>query len=216
MKKLYKAMILFIIPCLVLLSACSSSKGPEEQQTSQDVQEEVFSQDQFMKDIQPALECLKSCDEELFLAQVDFDHDLLAAYQKDKDQNDIAVLYPSGDPLPKGYDSDLADARYYHVENYNHIQALKEDLQRYMTDDVIASFQLLENDFINFDDALYLVRGGRGYGALVSVPESAKYIEEKNNQHIVQIEYKMFDEHDHDAKISFIQDDGHWKIAHIE
>lgn len=63
-----------------------------------------------------------------------------------------------------GYESDPTDASYFEVLNYKSLSELCAYLDEYMLPEIYESY--VADNFSEVDGVLYLVRGGRGYGAV--------------------------------------------------
>ena len=177
--------------------------------------ESPFDPDGFLQDIRPAIDCLRSCDEELFGAQVDFSSGYCAAYRELDGQLVLDSLFPVQQELPDGAIQDPAAASYYPVQNFDSIEAVRTGLCAHMTEDAVADLALLEDNFLEYDGKLYLCRGGRGYGALLCAPDTLCYLREEDGMQVVQIDYTLFDQYDSTRLLRFVNTDSGWKIADI-
>lgn len=192
-----------------LLIGCEEQ--PEPVQTTEPPAVEVFDPVVFLREIEPAIECLQSWDDELFGAEPDFESPMLAGLLYGRP----AVLYPEQEPLPEGYEQDPSYASYFPVQNYSSLDQVHDYLSSYMEEDVIRQTHYAM-DFFEYDGGLYLIRGSRGYGALQYDPDTVRYLGEKDGLRQVGIVYKLFDEYSSDAVISFCKTETGWKIAAAE
>ena len=219
MKKSGEKFLSILLICMVAAALMTGCGGKKEEEKPE---EETFNEQQFMEDIAPVIDVLHECDEELFGADVDFSTLYSAGYSETDvyDENnpyaadgiELSVLYPEGEGLPAGYIQDPAYAIYYPVSNFVSKDDVREYLKNYMTDDVINGFDIDAN-FIEYEGALYLQRGGRGYGSLKCVKKSAEYVGEKDGMQQVRIKYEIFEEHSHYEILSFEETDEGWKLA---
>ncbi len=122
-----------------------------------------------------------------------------------------ALLIGINEGLPSGYFADPAEAIYFPVYNFNSLAELYEHLSLYFTQNYIENNQrLVEENFMEFDGTLYLVRGGRGYGMLSVGFDTIDYTNMSNNTLI--IDQLTFGEPDGKAVVKFAYEDGSLKI----
>lgn len=174
---------------------------------------EDFDPDIFVNEVYPTLECLKSCDLELFGAQIDESIAYSAGMTTVEGIQQVGVLYPKGEPLPQGFEEDPGYADYYLVKNFRTNSEVWEHLSHYLSEKVIHD--VFHNDFLEYDGKLYLQRGGRGYGAIVCEPDTACYLRKENDCHVLKIDYWAFGEYDHTAELYMMNTSEGWKIAYI-
>ena len=175
------------------------------------------SPEQFLTDIQPILDCLASCDADLYGADVDWDTVLSAGTVSAEDPT-IAVLFPEGDPLPEGFAEDPACAQFYPIRNYTSMADVQAWLEQYMMP-AVAQEQLLyapDSELLEFDGALYLVRGGRGYGMVSMDLSTLEYRREEDYQHVVGVQCVAFDEYDSTRELYFAADPDGWILTRMD
>ena len=181
-----------------------------------DVSEETtFNQETFMQEILPTIDYLHSCDEEIYAAEVDFETCLNGAFVEENGNYKLVALYGQNDELPADCIEDPAAASYYPVLNFESIDQIREYAKKYMMDDQIPSYEVLQNNFVEFDNQVYLCRGGRGYGNLLGDIDTLEYVREENDMQIVKMDYFMFDEYEKTVLIYFANENNTWKIAKI-
>lgn len=225
-----KTVIALLALAAFLLAGCASPTPPEdpEDPANDPAQEEPqkpdepeppveqpFDPDTFMTDIIPVVECLNSCARETFGAEADMD----TIYHAGFDADGAPHLYLDGEPLPEGCEEDGSYANYYPVTNFSSLAELRASLEVYLSDEVMRTApcpeEMLERNFLEYEGALYLWRGSRGYGASGVDVDSLSYLGEADGLQQVQVSITFFDEHDYDATLSFQHVDGVWKIVQL-
>ena len=175
---------------------------------------EAFSEEKFLEDITPNVDCLDSCVQEMFCAEVDFDDDgYVAAYESKSAYadglGDIAVLFKPGEESKyRGYFIDPCYTSYYPVKNFKTNSEVVDYLKKYLSKDVINKW--FSNNFLEYEGQLYLARGARGYGAMKCDLKSLKYVEEKDGKQYVTVNFKLFDKLDHTETLEFSKVNDVW------
>ena len=173
---------------------------------------EAFSEEKFLEDITPNVDCLDSCVREMFCAEAD-DDEYLAAYESEDayadGSGDVAVLFKPGEESKYGdYFIDPCLSSYYLVKNFKTNSEVRDYLKKYLSEDVIDKW--FSNDFLEYKGQLYLRRGARGYGAVKCDLKSLKYVEEKDDKQYVTVDFKAFDEFDHTETLEFSKVNDVW------
>ena len=70
--------------------------------------------------------------------------------------------------------------------------------------------------FLEYEGALYLRRGSRGYGAVTIDLDILKFVEQKNDRYYVTVDYLLFEEYDETMLLEFENRDGHWILSDKE
>ena len=98
---------------------------------------------------------------------------------------------------------------YYLVSNFKTADEVKEYIRKYLTSDCFYEASVDEN-FVEDNGNLFLIRGARGYGYYGIDPNSWEYTD--NNA--VKVQFCILDSAVEDAycNVSFIQDNGKWMI----
>ena len=211
---------LLVLLTVCFFAGCGNKPAEEEQKPAEDpkeeqAEEEVFDEKAFLEEIDPVIDFLISAEEEVFGAEYDSETVYSAAFDTDGRQGEPAVLYPAGGTVPDGYFRDNAEASYYPVTNYKNFAELEAAVHKYLAGEGLEGIPEYKLDFAEVDGALYLVRGGRGYGELLPVKDTLVYEGEKEGARIVTIDYELFDEYDHTAHITLNETDEGWKITDI-
>ena len=180
-------------------------------------QKEAFSESDFLNEIKPNLECLNSCVQVMFMADVDFNVEYISAYDNEEAYDDglgeraVLFLPEEEEAYAENYYIDPTYASLYTVNNFKTNEEVRENLRKYMTDEIIDKY--FDNDFFEYEGNLYLVRGARGYGAVTVDMDSVKYIEEKDGKQYVSVDFLLFDELYYTETIEFSQSNGNWIIT---
>ncbi len=103
------------------------------------------------------------------------------------------------------FDSALTD--YYFIANYQTLAQFNDALRTYLSQDVIDG-QNLTSNFIEYEGALYLIRGATGYGAYHIDIESLTFIKHENNQYFFTANAGLFEEITGSVNLTFKYIDG--------
>ncbi len=178
-------------------------------------------------ELAPWADVIDSCMEETFGADADFTKGYIRLYatQEAADAGtDCAALVPedeiSGtDGTYNGQYIDPAYATLYPVSNYATAAETEAYLRQYLSDAAYESLvgEGLGLDFFEFEGKLYLVRGGRGYGAEAYDWTTVSFFGRQNGLAIVTVEKRMFDElSGTDAFFFGCDTDGLYKVIKVE
>ncbi len=98
---------------------------------------------------------------------------------------------------------------YYLVSNFKTVDEVKEYIAEYVTSECFNEEEI-DEDFAEDSGNLYLLRGARGYGYYDIDPALWEYIDNTT----VKVQFCILDASVEDAycTVSFIQDNGTWKI----
>ncbi len=140
----------------------------------------------------PYLEAYDSCLRDTFGTEVE-ETGYLRCYGSEEDSfsgdpSTIKELIPDSNAVPEGLFLDPAYAYLYPVTNFRSMSELQEELGQWIDLDADFLKEGLALNFNEFDDALYLVRGGRGYGVHWIDPDSAKLVE-SGDTFIVEVDF---------------------------
>ncbi len=128
-----------------------------------------------------------------------------------KDYHLPIMLIAENETVPDGYIADPADASYFSVYNFSSKAELKEHLSLYFTQNYIENIQRsIDENFLEFEGALYLVRGGRGYGSEGIDLDTVDYDDMQNN--IVIVDLVSHGEVYSKGYVIFVEEDGINKI----
>jgi len=214
MKKYIFFTIIFIAVCF---SSCKNIKSDE-------AVTDAFNQENFIEEIRENVLCLKSCAEETFGAEADFSQAYMriyeseAAYNKsDKPVKMVLSSKISGNKvleeenLPANYYIDPAYADLYLINNFNTNEQVKEYLRKYMSEDLIQKW--FKEDFFEYEDKLYMIRGGRGYGAVSCDEQEISFVKEENGVYYISVNWYLFDEFYYKELLGFENINGSWVLT---
>ncbi len=221
--------ILLVVSFAVVATACSGATSQASQSTSdiptpssQAVASEGLSEvsgespEEFFEQAQGGMILLNSVYNEMFGAESDYSEETLlyGAYENEQaflNLEDPAILYSDVEDVPEGYYVSPDSTRFYPVLNFNHIDELTANLSEYFTDAYMQTLQPgIEENFFEYNNTLYLVRYGRGYGSTSLDLDTVVLYEGEENA--LQAELLTFGEYDGEVIAEFIIEDGRWKI----
>ncbi len=114
--------------------------------------------------------------------------------------------------IPDGYDYDPLVRAYYPVYSISSYEGVLDNFRDYFTESCMETIAFtLMDEFEEFDGTLYLVRGGKGYGAVALDFES---VDDSNlaDKGIITVDTLLFGEWYQTLTVSFDWSDGIWKI----
>ncbi len=224
-----KKLILFALSAAcVFLCACTAVPLSEDKESKPD-----FYAEDLYSELKDYIDVLNECAHETFGAEISgesFNDIYIRLYDgsaEDVSEKEPVKLIPYSEVADKdfeefeeyvkseyGLEPDPSYAYLFKVNNFKTNADVRDYLQKYMTPEVVDS--LFNNDFQEFDGSLYLVRGGRGYGAVSYDVSSLKFVEEKDGAYYVTININLFDNFDTTAKLEFSYDENNiLKISKI-
>ena len=210
-----------LLAALCLTAACSDTAGSTDDAgtaAAGDAGEKAFDETAFLEEIQPHVACLNDCEQELFLADVDFDTMYYAAYASEETYADgagpVAMLYRDGEEdLAAGYFLDPTASSFYPVTNFKTNAEVRENLEQYLSDAVID--EVFHDDFLEYEGNLYLRRGSRGYGAVTIDLDSLAFLEEREGVYYATVDYLLFEEYDGTATLAFQKVNENWILTAV-
>ena len=150
--------ILGLIGVVMIMSAVISGCAKSEK---------TFDEEKFINEIKPNIECLQSCVQEIFGADISFDkRSYLSAYESEEAYDDgrgervVLFLPEEEEKYAKDYYIDPTYSDFYVVNNFKTNDEVRENLRKYMSDEIIDNY--FRDDFFEYDGMLYLVRGAWG------------------------------------------------------
>ncbi len=115
-------------------------------------------------------------------------------YLTERDSNHPSIipnpdmLILDNEPIPEGYFADPAAVSYIPVTNFASKANIHEHLSHYFTESYLEMLQYgINENFFEYEGELYLVRGGRGYGANGLDLDSVDYTNMQNDMLIVDL-----------------------------
>ncbi len=200
-----KKLLAIILPAVLALTACQKQSA--------------FNEEEFLNEIKPNIECLKSCEEEMFGADVDFDTSYFSAFA-DEDSYDggsgerVLLFAPEDEQkYAEQYYIDPTYSEFYPVSNFKTNDDVRAHLSQYLSEELVDKY--FHDDFLEYEDTLYLRRGARGYGAITIDMESVKYLEERDGKQYASIDFLYFNDYDYTAELEFIKNGDGWILNKI-
>ena len=201
--------ILGLIGVVMIMSAVISGCAKSEK---------TFDEEKFINEIKPNIECLQSCVQEIFGADISFDkRSYLSAYESEEAYDDgrgervVLFLPEEEEKYAKDYYIDPTYSDFYVVNNFKTNDEVRENLRKYMSDEIIDNY--FRDDFFEYDGMLYLVRGARGYGAIDVDCESVKYVGGKDGKQYISVDILYFGDYDYTETVEFSRIDDRWIIT---
>ncbi len=200
-----KKLLAIILPAVLALTACQKQSA--------------FNEEEFLNEIKPNIECLKSCEEEMFGADVHFDTSYFSAFA-DEDSYDggsgerVLLFAPEDEQkYAEQYYIDPTYSEFYPVSNFKTNDDVRAHLSQYLSEELVDKY--FHDDFLEYEDTLYLRRGARGYGAITIDMESVKYLEERDGKQYASIDFLYFNDYDYTAELEFIKNGDGWILNKI-
>lgn len=200
-----KKLLAIILPAVLALTACQKQSA--------------FNEEEFLNEIKPNIECIKSCEEEMFGADVDFDTSYFSAFA-DEDSYDggsgerVLLFAPEDEQkYAEQYYIDPTYSEFYPVSNFKTNDDVRAHLSQYLSEELVDKY--FHDDFLEYEDTLYLRRGARGYGAITIDMESVKYLEERDGKQYASIDFLYFNDYDYTAELEFIKNGDGWILNKI-
>lgn len=200
-----KKLLAIILPAVLALTACQKQSA--------------FNEEEFLNEIKPNIECLKSCEEEMFGADVDFDTSYFSAFA-DEDSYDggsgerVLLFAPEDEQkYAEQYYIDPTYSEFYPVSNFKTNDDVRAHLSQYLSEELVDKY--FHDDFLEYEGTLYLRRGARGYGAITIDMESVKYLEERDGKQYASIDFLYFNDYDYTAELEFIKNGDGWILNKI-
>lgn len=225
MKKIYMATALLLCiscalcGCSLFTAKITDNEIRDEMNELKEEMNEIFPQPSDAKvnedEIIAALsEHLTAFDEmvsESFGAEINDKNYYFAAYYEkapedfgELDENTLLLDSSGIYNLPANYVSDPLAIMYFKVTNYKTEDEIEDRYKKYMDEDVFE--ELLEMNFEEYKDEVYLVRGGKGYGAVSIDKQSAEISAKTGNTYVVKVDKLLFGEHNGEFYLNVTKD----------
>lgn len=112
---------------------------------------------------------------------------------------------------------------YYPISNYSSEEQILDNLREYMDVDSLGIMQspyatvsdTLDENVMEFNGGLYLVRGGRGYGVYDYDPQTLRIVSSDETACEAECDLLCFEQFDSVQTISFEKRNGRWIIVHV-
>ena len=138
----------------------------------------------------------------------------LAVYENENafnSGNPPVLLYGVDEEVPDGYFLDPAVISYYEVDYFKSLSDLYSNLSIFLSDAYLSSIKPdIESSFFEYDGALYIKRGGMGYGNTRLNLDDVDYSSIKGSSLVV--EALLNEVPDGKYNVRFANDNGAWKI----
>lgn len=122
----------------------------------------------------------------------------------------IAVVEKSA--MDSGNSTDPTDSVLYEILNFRTNAEAIDYLEQYMAPDIAKR---LFHEFLEMDGKLYMVYGGRGYGATQLDLDTAS-ITVSDNTCTVTLDFCLFEEKVNTCTVFFEKQEGNWIVTAIE
>lgn len=200
--------------------------------TSQTAEEPQMSEQELLALLQENVEWLNAVEHEWFMAEVQWDEGYHAILSYENGQyGKIKRLVPRPTVsselkryVAEGEVVDPAERSFYLISNYSSKEQMLNDLHEYIDVDSQNIVQMssssvsdmLDEDVLEFDGRLYLIRGGRGYGVFDYDPQTLKIVSFDETTCEAECDLLCFDQFYSVQTISFEKHNGRWIIVHVE
>ena len=204
-----------------LRSAAQASQQPEEPQ---------LSEQELLTLLQENLAWLNAVEGETFFVEGQGSYMAIVSYENGQ-YGRIKRLVPSPATtselertLAEGEAIDPTYSSFLPITNYSSKEQILNCLRKYMDVDSLGIMQspyatvsdVLNDNVLEFDGGLYLVRGGRGYGVFDYDPQTLKIVSFDETTCEAECDLLYFDQFYSVQTISFEKRNGRWIITHIE
>ena len=202
-------------------------------QTSQTTAEEPqLSEQELLALLRENVEWLNAVENECFMAEVQWEEAYGAILSYENSQyGKIKRLVPRPTVsselkrhVAEGEAVDPAERSFYPISNYSSKEQMLNDLCEYIDVDSPNIVQMssssvsdmLDEDVLEFDGRLYMIRGGRGYGVYDYDPQTLKIVSFDETTCEAECDLLFFDQFYSVQTISFEKRNGRWIIVHVE
>lgn len=204
-----------------LRSAAQASQQPEEPQ---------LSEQELLTLLQENLAWLNAVEGETFFVEGQGSYMAIVSYENGQ-YGRIKRLVPSPATTSE-LESTLAEdeaidptfSSYCPISNYSSKEQILDNLREYMDVDSLGIMQnayatvsdVLNDNVLEFDGRLYMIRGGRGYGVYDYDPQTLKIVSFDETICEAECDLLYFDQFYSIQTISFEKRNGRWIIVHVE
>lgn len=184
-------------------------------------QEEVILSDaDLLTAVALPISCLNQCYTEDFTTVSAHESYLMAGYTDQShyqsDFENPAVLFHPDEREVYGeqYYLDPSEATYDRIMNYTSEAEIESYLLQYLDASILDDFPLAE-DFFTYEDAVYLVRGARGYGAYNIEEDSAQVVNKTADSAHINANLLLFGEVDGIVDMHFTRQADNWRMTQL-
>ena len=182
-----------------------------------------LSEEQMISAVTPHIKAFGEVISENFGSEIDIAGVCYAAYPEknidgivpgELDDDEKVILVKDPDVLPDGYQIDGTYTSYIPVINYTDEDEAEERFSSLMNDDIFED--ALDENFEEYKGKLYLVRGGRGYGAASVDVSSAEVVAVTGSGCTVKVKRLLFDEPDGEYFLNFKYTDNGFFLTDVK
>lgn len=201
-------------------------------QASQQPEQTQLSEQELLALLQENLAWLNAVEDELFFVELRGASCMAVVSYENGQYGAIKRLVPSPATtselersLAEDEAVDPAERSFSPISNYSSKEQMLDNLREYMDVDSLGIMQspyatvsdVLNDNVLEFDGGLYLVRGGRGYGVFTYDPQTLKIVSFDETTCEAECDLMRFGDYfDSVQTISFEKRSGRWIITHIE
>lgn len=200
-------------------------------QASQQPEQTQLSEQELLALLQENLAWLNAVEDELFFVELRGASCMAVVSYENGQYGAIKRLVPSPATtselersLAEDEAVDPAERSFYPISNYSSKEQMLDNLREYMDVDSLGIMQspyatvsdVLNDNVLEFNGGLYLVRGGRGYGVYDYDPQTLRIVSSDETACEAECDLLYFEQFDSVQTISFEKRNGRWIITHIE
>lgn len=174
-----------------------------------------------LDELLPLLELLNSFYAETYGAEVNWSETYYRVYENedsfDNGDDPIAIKLRVPGEQRNEVTFDPVELSLYVVQNFSSLAEWQAYLLQYMNPELVEEWiDYGAYEFVTYNDILYLVRGGRGYGSYSLKLLTAKLIYNEGNKCSVTVDRYFFDNYDCTLRVDFVWSQGKWMIEDYE
>ncbi len=199
-------------------------------QASQQPEQTQLSEQELLALLQENLAWLNAVEDELFFVELRGASCMAVVSYENGQYGAIKRLVPSPATtselersLAEDEAVDPAERSFYPISNYSSKEQMLDNLREYMDVDSLGIMQspyatvsdVLNDNVLEFNGGLYLVRGGRGYGVYDYDPQTLRIVSSDETACEAECDLLYFEQFDSVQTISFEKRNGRWIIVHV-
>ena len=170
-----------------------------------------------LDELLPLLELLNSFYAETYGAEVNWSETYYRVYENedsfDNGDDPIAIKLSVPGEQRNEVTFDPVELSLYVVQNFSSLAEWQAYLLQYMNPELVEEWiDYGAYEFVTYNDILYLVRGGRGYGSYSLKLLTARLIYNESNKCSITVDRYSFDNYDCTLRVDFVWSQGKWMI----
>lgn len=170
-----------------------------------------------LDELLPLLELLNSFYAETYGAEVNWSETYYRVYENedsfDNGDEPIAIKLSVPGEQRDEVTFDPVELSLYVVQNFSSLAEWQAYLLQYMNPELVEEWiDYGAYEFVTYNDILYLVRGGRGYGSYSLKLLTARLIYNESNKCSITVDRYSFDNYDCTLRVDFVWSQGKWMI----